>query len=393
MPRKKSIPAYTCHAATGQARVRIDGRDHYLGPHGSAESKAEYDRLVRKHLTDRAQVELEAKVQISTDLTIAELIAEYLKFARTYYVKDGQPTEEFVHIYSALRPILEKHAHDLVTSFGPLKLKAIRQQWVDGGLVRSQINKRVGRVRRCFQWAVEEELAPVHVLQALQAIKELRRGRSEAREGRKVLPVDAAHVAAVLPHLSRQVAAMVRLQQLTGMRPGEVVIMRTCDVDRTGKVWEYRPSRHKTQDRGKDRVVHLGPQAIETLVPWLRFNVEEYLFQPREAMAEYQEKRRAARRTKVQPSQQNRRKRAPKRAPRERYTRMTYARAIRNGCRKANVPHWHPNQLRHSVASKIRQELGLEASQVVLGHSRADVTQIYAERDATLARKAMERLG
>ena len=66
---------------------------------------------------------------------------------------------------------------------------------------------------------------------------------------------------------------------------------------------------------------------------------------------------------------------------------------IREACKKAGVPHWSPNQLRHLVGTKIRRELGLEASQVVLGHAHADVTQIYAERNAELARQAMEKLG
>src|SRR5262249_51864667 len=156
-----------------------------------------------------------------SDLTVAELVASYLAYAQTYYARDGQPTEEYVHICAAVRPVREQYAHDLASSFGPTKLKKIRQQWVESGLVRSQINKRVGRVRRCFQWAVEEELVDVTVFQALDAIKELRRGRSDAREGKKVLPVEESHVEAVLPYVSRQVAAMIRLQQLTGMRPGE----------------------------------------------------------------------------------------------------------------------------------------------------------------------------
>jgi hypothetical protein len=35
----------------------------------------------------------------------------------------------------------------------------------------------------------------------------------------------------------------------------------------------------------------------------------------------------------------------------------------------------------------------LEAAQVVLGHSRADVTQVYAERDLTLAEKVALEVG
>lgn len=58
----------------------------------------------------------------------------------------------------------------------------------------------------------------------------LRRSKTEAPEGRKVLPVDEKHVAATLPHQSKVLQAMVKVQQLTGMRPGELVVMRPCDV-------------------------------------------------------------------------------------------------------------------------------------------------------------------
>ncbi len=51
MPRKSTIPAYRLHAASGQARVIIDGKHIYLGRYGSEESKAEYEQIVRKLLT------------------------------------------------------------------------------------------------------------------------------------------------------------------------------------------------------------------------------------------------------------------------------------------------------------------------------------------------------
>ena len=43
-----------------------------------------------------------------------------------------------------------------------------------------------------------------------------------------------------------------------------------------------------------------------------------------------------------------------------------YTNAIRKGCEKAGVPHWHPNQLRHTFASDVRRAHGLEAALVCL---------------------------
>ena len=54
---------------------------------------------------------------------------------------------------------------------------------------------------------------------------------------------------------------------------------------------------------------------------------------------------------------------------------------------------WSPNQLRHTAATEIRREFGLEGAQVALGHASADVTQIYAERDHELARQVAAKLG
>ena len=54
---------------------------------------------------------------------------------------------------------------------------------------------------------------------------------------------------------------------------------------------------------------------------------------------------------------------------------------------------WTPNQLRHSASTEIRKRYGLEAAQVVLGHTSADVTQVYAERDLAKAEEIMRKIG
>ena len=62
-------------------------------------------------------------------------------------------------------------------------------------------------------------------------------------------------------------------------------------------------------------------------------------------------------------------------------------------CRKAGVPRWSPNRLRHSFATEVRSRFGLEEAQVTLGHSKADVTQTYAERDLGKAREVARAVG
>jgi integrase len=121
-------------------------------------------------------------------------------------------------------------------------------------------------------------------------------------------------------------------------------------------------------------------------------------------MAEHRAVLRAARQTPMTPSQRARRPRKrPKKAPQSRYRTDSYGRAITDGIAKANadraargepsVAHWHPHQLRHSAATAMRKEFGIDVARILLGHSSPTVTEIYAEIDATRAVDAARKTG
>ena len=88
-----------------------------------------------------------------------------------------------------------------------------------------------------------------------------------------------------------------------------------------------------------------------------------------------------------------RKKAKPRKRPGQKYTTNTYAHAVKNACEAAGVEPWRPNQLRHTHATEVRRDFGLEAAQVALGHSSADVTQVYAERDEKLAATVAAKIG
>lgn len=165
---RRRTPKYRHYKPKNLAVVRINGRDHYLGPYGSPESQARYHRLLAEWLSDPLTPVVTATVQPKRDwLTINELILAYLLFAQTYYVKDGRPTDEQACLRSALRLLRQLYGTLLVKGFGPLKLKAVRAAMVQAGLCRRVINQHVGRIRRMIKWAVESELVDVQILQAL----------------------------------------------------------------------------------------------------------------------------------------------------------------------------------------------------------------------------------
>jgi hypothetical protein len=105
------------------------------------------------------------------------------------------------------------------------------------------------------------ELISPTVLTALESVAGLRRGRTTAPDHKPVRPVHGSQVESILRFLSPQVAAMVQVQSLAGMRPNEVVMMRTCDILMSTSIWEYRPESHKLEHLGVDRVIMIGPQA------------------------------------------------------------------------------------------------------------------------------------
>ena len=143
--------------------VTLDGRDFYLGPHGTQSSKREYDRLVGEWQANGRRL----PNQDGTSLTITELCADYWRFAKSYYVKNSRPTDEQACIKSAIKPLRSKYGRTPAVDFGPLSLEAVRQDMVKTGNSRGYINKSISRIRRMFRWAAAKQKIPVDVLQAV----------------------------------------------------------------------------------------------------------------------------------------------------------------------------------------------------------------------------------
>lgn len=422
MPRK-STPKYRIHKARNCAVVTIDGRDHYLGAYDSPESWEKYHRLVAEHLAERR--DSSPSVPAEVPLTVTELIARYWRFAKGYYVKGEKPTSEVHAIKLAVRFVRRLYGNTAATEFSPKKLKAVREAvivheitrkvkvtddatgtvtWerrvVRKGMARKCINKLIGRVKRMYAWAVEEELVPVAVHSTLARVKGLKKGKSAARETPRVRPVSDDHVQKVLTFLLPTIRAMVEVQRLTGCRPQDVVQMRPCDIDMSGHVWEYRPPRFKTEHHNDDevpemdRVVYIGPKAQTVLEPLLPADTTAYVFSPQRSEFQRSTLLRAARTSPLTPSQVVRTPICrPSSRLRPHYPVGSYRQAIRRGCKRAGVPIWVPNQLRHTRLTEIRSRFGLEASRVVGGHREVGVTQIYAEQDQNLARQVMAEMG
>jgi len=378
--RTRRIPSLCLHKATGQAVVRLDGKDVYCGLHGTPEAQEKYDRVIAEWLVTGRQTSLHPKPAnqtTSTDLTINELVLAYWsRHVTTYYVKKGKPTSEQDNIRQALRFVRRLYGSTPTIQFGPLALKAVREAMIKAGRCRTLINKDVGRIRGMFKWAGGNEILPVTVYQALATVPGLGKGRHPGvKEAEPVTPAPEEHVWAVHGIVPPQIQAMIELQWWTGMRPGEVVRMRTCDIDRSDEVWVFTPESHKREHLDLQRPIAIGPRAQAVLAPWLNASrPEAYLFSPREVMAAMKISRKMIR-------------------PGEHYREGSYRNVIRRTCERLKLPIWFPNQLRHNAGTRVRQRFGLEASRAVLGHETVDTTLIYAEKDRDEAKRVMREVG
>ena len=404
------LPKYCHHKSSDQACVYLSGQQILLGPYGSAASRQKYNRLLAEWLASDRQF-----APVDHRLTIIELIDRFWIYAKSYYRNpDGAVANEVEMYRYALRPLKRLYGNTAVEDFGPLALKAVREAMIAPqkvevedkgtgesrvvqrqGWSRNHVNRQIGRIKAVFRWGVAEQLVPPTVYEALKCVDGLRRGRCDARETEKVGPVPEEIVRATLPYLSRPLAAVAKLQLLTGARGGELLSMRGCDIDATRPVWLYHPALHKNTHKGLKREIRFGPQGQEIIKPFLKPNPQAYLFCPADALAELRERRRANRKTSKRygngPGDNVKAK--PKRKPGERYESRAYAHAIRRACEKANLPHWHPHQIRHTFGTNIRASYGFEAANVLLGHESDEATGIYAEKDASVADKIMAEVG
>lgn len=391
------VPKYLRHKQN-YARVILNGREIHLGLYGSPESRAAYEREIAQWLQVGRKTPRPKRQKPGLEVgraSIVEVAVGYLEYAQGYYRRpDGTPTGEADNIRDALRPFNRLFSDLPADSFKPANLKTFQDYLARSGLARSTVNKRVNLIRRMFKWAARESLIPAQVAMDLAVVDGLRQGRSKARETEAVAPAPESDVEAIQEHVSPIVWAMIQVQRLTGMRPGEVCKLKTGDLIRTDDVWEYRPKRHKTEHHGKKRRVFFGPVAKSIVTPWLKPDrPDAFIFSPENAMEIHRENLRQRRKTKVQPSQVDRSKAAPKVKAGACYQVGSYCRAVERGCVKAGVTPWTPNQLRHLAATNITREFGIDVARSVLGHGSITTTEIYAEMDAAKARDAMAKSG
>lgn len=322
---------------------------------------------------------------------VAELVEKYSNDRKRYF-KNNIKSWDTGHM--AMDYLLDNCGHLLVTQFTMKELRYIRDQMMKPTkrnrlLCRNTINRLMREIALFWRWCASMEFVEIDMYHKCQSLQPLRRGHCDVPESEPVQPVELEHVRAVQANTNDSVAALIELQLLTGARPGELVGLKADDINKDVDPWEVRLARHKNAHRGKSRVLYLGPQAQAVLKPFfLKRKPGEYLFSPKDFL----EKKREEATTPRRPDQ------IPDLPMTDRkvgncYSVNTYRKAIQYACDHAGIPKWHPHQLRHTAATELRKQYGVEVARAVLGHSNLSATEIYAEVDATIAAKVAKERG
>ncbi len=381
MPRSKSDqPGYRYHVS-GQAVVSFCGKNFYLGEFDSPESRAKYYALLAEYIAGGKTRAPEAdEHQADQPITVRCITGEFREHIKTKYANNANELSRFKNLCTTLD---DEHGDEPASEFGPRKLAELRELFVVSGNSRAYTNKQTRNIVRIFQHAVSRELVTPDRLVALQSLEALRYGQTKARESEPVVAVDIEAVRLTAKHLSPTIKAMIRVQVATGMRPTELCMMRPCDIERRSDgVWVYRPATHKTKHRGKVKEIPLIADAKRALRPFMDRDDDVFCFSPQESARWFRDQRTAARTTKHGPGRNRpgtNRKPNPKRQPGLKFTSSSYRRAIQRAAEKAGTDSWFPYQIRHTAASVVREALGVEAAQALLGHSRASMTEHYAK--------------
>ena len=301
---------------------------------------------------------------MSGPATITDLAREADLWAQAYYRHpSGRPTREHLNLRDAARNLTA-----CCGSLPPRELKAehlhqVQQAMIQAGLARNTINSRIKRIKRICRWAAQPPrrwITPAQ-LADLNLLEPLKRGRSPARETPPVQAVPAEHIEQTIRHASPKLATMIRLQLMTGMRPGEVATLRRSELTRDPQnpgITIYRPLEHKTAYLEKNRTIIIGPEAGHLLEHWMsaQMTTTDSVFG---------------------------------------MTGNSYGNEIRRVQERNNLARWSPNRLRHTFATRTRATAGadLDALQQALGHSDIRTTQRYAQPAPEHLISLMSRIG
>jgi len=275
---------------------------------------------------------------------------------------------------------------------------------VERGWTRSNLNRAISLIRGGFGWGVSHELIPQSIHAALRLVEPIPYGAEGVKESKQKPLVPDGTIELLKPFLSRQVFAILRLMWLSGARCGEIIQLTPGSLNRVEvdgiEIIEFTPEHHKTQNKGFNRIIRVGPVGAMVLQPFLNRPDDSFCFSPAESEAERLAELHRLRVTPMSCGNRpgtNRREK-PQRKPGDQYTTPVVRKAITRAIHTYNKQHpqetiepFTPHALRHSSLTRMRNQFGMEAAMSMAGHHSPSMVDLYTSRSSATARRvAME---
>lgn len=372
--------------------VILSGQKLYCGRWGLKETTATYKRLLGEWLAAGCRLPVEPDA-----ITILECADIYTDYINEIY-QNSRSTRERVH--NVMQLLIEKYGRMEASKFTAIHLRALREELINPvndpdrkkkrrPLVVKSINERCDIIVKMFRYLASMDMIPPTPAQKCAMLDHLKASHPGVKVSKQVEPVPRADVEKTIVYLNRSTAAIVKLMLLTGARPGEICCLRQCDFNTTGDMWKVTLKQHKTAHKGKVRTLVFGKEAQEILRPFfLLRKPDEPLFSPKDHWEERHENATTPRRVNQADTP-----RISDRVVGDVYDTTALRKAITRAAKKAGVTPWHPHQVRHTRASELREQFGIEAAVACLGHSTVRATEIYAKVNEAAVEKIMRLVG
>jgi len=375
---RRALPGYLKHRS-GQARVILGGKTHYLGKFGTPESHEEYSRLIREWEKNDRQPLVPVPDAQEAVISVGNLIDEFWRWVETTgaYRKNGVPTSAHARTKASLESLRE--------FAGALGLRALSKQTLvvfrdhlcsDSPRTMIGVNKTIQIVKRMVAWGAERGMVQEMQAMLIGTLKAIREAP------RKKPPVPLENLLKTIRKLEQTapvVADMVKVQFLLGCRPGEVRLMRWANIDRAGVKKGRRTFWLYTVQDGKTRkeVYPISPEAQAILLRHEKDDATEPVFTPHD-----------------QARVTGRDHALPYKTPRP-YERCDYLQCVRRAAKRAKVPAFGVHQIRHTSLSLVANDKrgGIGAAAALANHaSHSTTARFYASCEAKSAMVGAELL-
>lgn len=400
--KKHSKPLARVHKQSGRERVRISGRQFWLGKAGSKDARKNYEILISVWISHDHSVppdfewppkvapKVEVKVEIPADksqITVGTLVAKHLHLIKGNLSPKQLRAKARWWVARAMANALETRSSVLACEFGPRMLKDVCLELANTPMdarrngekvhrTKSQCRKVISEIKRMFKSAVVDELITPDRIVALDALEEL--PLDNCRPAQKRRPAPTENVIAALEKLPPVLRDLFRFMDATAARPSEVcrIVPSEITIEEGHSIW--RPRKHKTQEHTL-REIPLGPIAREIVDRWCTGKRDdEPLFSVKDIDRLRTDEMVSFKRRDIEG---------------DAFDQAALRKIIIKACTAAGVVRWSPYQIRHGALTRYRRETSLDGAQKIAGHTKASITEGYALPDLSIAIEAAEKVG